>query len=112
MFRVAIAALAIAGFIAPATQATAQTYIAESPRERVPYYDQRPNGAEGSVSGQPGGIYAERPIPTPIPVPAPEYLAPTYGGGVIRPSNCGEFRYWNGHRCADARLDPPYVGPR
>ena len=26
---------------------------------------------------------------------------------VIRPSNCGQFRYWNGTRCADARVNPP-----
>jgi len=29
------------------------------------------------------------------------------GGVVLRPSNCGEFRYWNGTRCADARVEPP-----
>jgi hypothetical protein len=29
-----------------------------------------------------------------------------------RPANCGEFRYWNGEYCADARDQPPYVGPR
>jgi hypothetical protein len=27
----------------------------------------------------------------------------------VRPTNCGEFRYWNGERCADARIDPPDV---
>ena len=26
---------------------------------------------------------------------------------VIRPANCGQFRYWNGVRCADARVNPP-----
>ncbi len=30
-------------------------------------------------------------------------------GAVLRPLNCGEFRYWNGTRCADARVDPPRV---
>ena len=29
-----------------------------------------------------------------------------------RPANCGEYRYWNGEYCADARDHPPYVGPR
>jgi hypothetical protein len=27
----------------------------------------------------------------------------------VRPSNCGEFRYWNGERCVDARFVPPDV---
>jgi hypothetical protein len=36
----------------------------------------------------------------------PEFLPPP------RPSNCGEYRYWNGAYCADARVHPPYVGPR
>jgi hypothetical protein len=27
----------------------------------------------------------------------------------IRPANCGEFRYWNGARCVDAREVPPDV---
>ncbi|MBA2125195.1 hypothetical protein DLM45_03015 [Hyphomicrobium methylovorum] len=30
----------------------------------------------------------------------------------LPPANCGEFRYWNGEYCADARVQPPYVGPR
>ena len=25
----------------------------------------------------------------------------------VRPANCGEFRYWNGERCVDARVVPP-----
>jgi hypothetical protein len=27
----------------------------------------------------------------------------------IRPANCGEYRYWNGERCVDARVVPPDV---
>ena len=27
----------------------------------------------------------------------------------IRPANCGEYRYWNGQRCVDARAVPPDV---
>lgn len=110
MFRVAIAALMVAGFFAPTTEVTAQNYITGSTQERAPYGYQSPYGPDGSVSGQPGGVYVE-PL-RPVPEPAPEYVAPAYGGGVLRPSNCGEFRYWNGERCADARLDPPYTGPR
>jgi hypothetical protein len=36
----------------------------------------------------------------------PEWLPPP------RPANCGEYKYWNGTYCADAREQPPYVGPR
>ena len=32
------------------------------------------------------------------------------GGRVfVRPSNCGEFHYWDDTRCADARVDPPNI---
>lgn len=27
----------------------------------------------------------------------------------VRPLSCGEFRYWNGERCVDARVIPPDV---
>lgn len=29
-----------------------------------------------------------------------------------RPLSCGEYRYWNGDRCVDARYHNPYIGPR
>jgi hypothetical protein len=29
-----------------------------------------------------------------------------------RPASCGEFRYWDGNRCVDARYNNPYLGPR
>jgi hypothetical protein len=27
----------------------------------------------------------------------------------VRPVSCGEFRYWNGERCVDARVIPPDI---
>ena len=30
----------------------------------------------------------------------------------VRPVSCGEFRYWNGSACVDARYNNPYIGPR
>jgi hypothetical protein len=49
----------------------------------------------------------------PVPPPVADYEPPVYGWiAPPRPSNCGKYRYWNGERCADARYDPPYVGPR
>lgn len=47
------------------------------------------------------------------PPPIVEYAPPVYGWMYPpRPANCGKYRYWNGERCADARYDPPYTGPR
>ena len=30
----------------------------------------------------------------------------------LRPASCGQYRYWNGDRCVDARYHDPYIGPR
>ena len=32
---------------------------------------------------------------------------PRVYGWIMRPADCGTFRYWNGVRCADARDEPP-----
>jgi hypothetical protein len=32
---------------------------------------------------------------------------PRVYGWMMRPADCGTFRYWNGVRCADARDEPP-----
>lgn len=29
-----------------------------------------------------------------------------------RPASCGQYRYWDGERCVDARYNNPYLGPR
>ena len=34
----------------------------------------------------------------------PMYVAPQ---AVMPPDDCGEFHYWNGERCVDARWSPP-----
>jgi hypothetical protein len=48
------------------------------------------------------------------PPPVVVYEPPVYGWLALPPppSSCGKYRYWNGVRCADARYDPPYIGPR
>jgi hypothetical protein len=46
------------------------------------------------------------------PPPVADYAPPGPAWLPPRPSNCGEYRYWNGQYCADARYEPPYVGPR
>ena len=30
----------------------------------------------------------------------------------VRPVSCGEYHYWDGERCVDARYNNPYLGPR
>ncbi len=47
-----------------------------------------------------------------VPVAVPEFAPPVYGWVDMRPPSCGEYRYWDGDECLDARDDPPYVGPR
>jgi hypothetical protein len=41
-----------------------------------------------------------------VDVPAVIVLPPP------RPLSCGEYRYWDGARCVDARYNKPYLGPR
>jgi hypothetical protein len=30
----------------------------------------------------------------------------------VRPRSCGEYHYWNGVACVDARYNDPYLGPK
>lgn len=51
-------------------------------------------------------------------VPAEQLDGPMVGEAgppavvVVRPSNCGQYKYWNGTTCADARYTDPYLGPK
>jgi hypothetical protein len=65
--------------------------------------------------------YPPRPPLPPVPVrqvpipPPPPYGPPVYGWVFIPPPpppSCGQYHYWAGDHCADARYSPPYVGPR
>jgi len=44
--------------------------------------------------------------------PAAYYAPPEPVWVPLRPSSCGRYRFWNGQYCADARYQPPYLGPR
>ena len=71
-----------------------------------------------------GGYYAPYPPGPPLPPvpvrqapipPPPLYAPPVYGWVFIPPPpppSCGQYHYWAGDHCADARYAPPYVGPR
>jgi hypothetical protein len=57
--------------------------------------------------------------PPPVVVPAPVVpgAVPLVEGVPVvvvplRPASCGEFHYWNGVACVDARYNNPYIGPR
>jgi hypothetical protein len=63
-----------------------------------------------------GGAFAQRIIETyPSDPYYEQYVRPsprTYryrsdDPAIVRPANCGEYRYWNGIRCVDARVAPP-----
>lgn len=30
----------------------------------------------------------------------------------VRPASCGQYHFWNGEACVDARYYDPYLGPR
>jgi hypothetical protein len=79
----------------------------------------------GAYYAAPRDYYAAPPRYAPPPLPPPATIsggsaqpAPVYGPAAYewlpppRPASCGVFRYWDGERCADARLHPPYIGPR
>jgi hypothetical protein len=61
----------------------------------------------------PGAVVAP-----PVVVPAPAMpVAPVVEGAPVvvvplRPASCGEYHYWNGVACVDARYNNPYIGPR
>jgi hypothetical protein len=54
-------------------------------------------------------VVVTTPAPTTIVTPeSPPIIAIV----PVRPVSCGEFHYWNGSACVDARYNNPYLGPR
>jgi hypothetical protein len=45
-------------------------------------------------------------VPAPVVEGAPVVVVP------VRPISCGQYHYWNGVTCVDARYNNPYIGPR
>jgi hypothetical protein len=62
-------------------------------------------GSSSGAFAQSGEIEADKPYYD------EEYHKPTYLLDPMprRPTNCGEFRYWDGERCVDARDVPPDI---
>jgi hypothetical protein len=54
-------------------------------------------------------------LPT-APAVADDAVVETDDGTVViaplRPLSCGEYHYWNGVACVDARYNDPYLGPK
>lgn len=60
----------------------------------------------------PGAVAVVPAVPV---VPVPQATAPVVVAPVlvpVRPASCGQYHYWNGVQCVDARYNNPYVGPR
>jgi hypothetical protein len=62
------------------------------------------------------GPYAVPPAAVVVPQPAPVVPPVVVEQPVIvvppRPASCGEYRYWNGEYCVDARYNRTYLGPK
>jgi hypothetical protein len=52
------------------------------------------------VAAPDGDVSVDADIPAVVVLPPP------------RPLSCGQYRYWNGTACVDARYNNPYIGPR
>jgi hypothetical protein len=64
-----------------------------------------------SVYYAPPRYYERRAFPSYAPREY-EYSPPRYADEPPRPTSCGQYRYWNGEYCADARYERPYLGPK
>jgi hypothetical protein len=56
-------------------------------------------------------------VPPPVVAPVVPKAAPVVEGVPVvvvplRPASCGEYHYWNGVACVDARYNNPYLGRR
>ena len=47
-----------------------------------------------------------------VDVAPPALNPPVVAIVPVRPVSCGEYRYWDGEHCVDARYNNPYLGPR
>lgn len=51
-------------------------------------------------------------VPGAVVVAPPAVVAPGPVIVPLRPTSCGQYHYWNGVACVDARYHDPYIGPR
>ena len=92
---------------AVSAERTSQVELAQ-----YPYYsDDRYYGAPYPRRVYPPRYYERRVFPSYSPR-VYEYSAPRYVDEPSRPTSCGQYRYWNGEYCTDARYERPYLGPK
>jgi hypothetical protein len=84
------------------------------PRRNPEYYDPEYYGDDRIIQEEDPGTFREseqgfdprRPhLGDGTDAPSEQYYA-------RRPRSCGEYYYWDGRACVDARKYPPYVGPK
>lgn len=61
---------------------------------------------------RPDVILPDAGVDVDVDVVAPDLTPPIIAIVPVRPVSCGEYRYWDGDRCVDARYNKPYLGPR
>ena len=66
------------------------------------YYRQHPYGTPPVV-----GVQPVVPVVPPAVAQEPVIVVPP-----PRPTSCGQYHYWNGQNCVDARYNRPYLGTR
>ena len=115
MRRVIIAlAATIAGLLASATPSNAApSATLTSPMadgglvQKVQVYPRHyyPYGAPPVVHAVPPVVHVVPPVVHVVP-PVVHVVPPP------RPTSCGQYHYWNGQNCVDARYNRPYLGAR
>ena len=104
---------------APLGAVSAERSTSQVEPVQYPYYfDDRYYGAPyprrvypPSIYYDPPRYYERRVYPSYSPR-VYDYAAPAYIDEPARPTSCGQYRYWNGEYCADARYERPYLGPK
>ena len=73
------------------------------------YYRQHPYAAP-PVVGVPPVVHVVPPVVHVVPPAVAQ--EPVIVVPPPRPTSCGQYHYWNGQNCVDARYNRPYLGAR
>ena len=61
---------------------------------------------------RPNVVLPDADVDVDVDVTVPGETPPVIAIVPARPVSCGQYRYWDGERCVDARYNNPYLGPR
>jgi hypothetical protein len=81
--------------------------VAQAVIEKTGYWKRRWRNGYG-----PDVVLPDADVDVDVDVTVPGETPPVIAIVPVRPVSCGEYRYWDGERCVDARYNNPYVGPR